>query len=115
MGYDATARIGYGINLEDKTPDWLSELFEDESQLPDTLEIVHYGDENYCGIFIALKRTHQWGWETQPKELDEKIIRQIIDQTELMSDLTKSLEKVPGYEFPEGGIQPKWMLLANYS
>jgi len=118
MGSDATARIGYGIDLEDKIPDWLAELFEDESQLPKELEIVHYGKADiYNGVFIALKRTYQWVWETQPKPLTDTVREMLMPNLDELNrlELQDALKRIPG--FPEKKAtraNPKWMLLANY-
>lgn len=116
MSTDVTARIGYGIDLEDNIPDWLAELFEDESQIPGELELVCYGSgDAYTGVFIALKRTYQWAWDTQPKELSLEVMSQIRDnQSILRQEMMEALEKISGSKFNKETSHPKWMLLANY-
>lgn len=118
MSTDGRGAFAYGVDLgvNNEGPDWIDEIFEEESKLPEGLVLVHYGKENQTGTFVALEKTQMWVWDTQPKML-VPAIRDLMGVTQepfLAKELEDLLKQIEGYETPKGGFKVGWTLLASY-
>lgn len=117
MSREAKARIAFGLDVgvtdRGTIPNWMAELLEEESNLPKTLQITHYGGEGFCGVFLALKSTFFETDEYAPRTLGPKTLERFADsQSEMRLTFQECLDLIEG-DTPKRA-KPKWTLLASY-